>query len=98
VKIPNGLEQSADHKAHRVTAILFAKRGTYVIIDATQVAVTTAPPTGTVTFLFTDIEGSTRLSQQYPDAMPALRMRHNENLRQAIEAQWSNLPITRYLK
>ena len=27
-------------------------------------------PSGTVTFLFTDIEGSTKLSQQYPDAMP----------------------------
>jgi len=26
-------------------------------------------PTGTVTFLFTDIEGSTRLLQQYPDRM-----------------------------
>ena len=28
-------------------------------------------PTGTVTFLFTDIEGSTPLAQQYPAAMPA---------------------------
>lgn len=28
-------------------------------------------PDGTVTFLFTDIEGSTRLWQQYPDAMPS---------------------------
>ena len=28
-----------------------------------------ALPTGTVTFLFTDIEGSTKLSQQYPNAM-----------------------------
>jgi class 3 adenylate cyclase len=26
-------------------------------------------PTGTVTFLFTDIEGSTKLAQEYPDAM-----------------------------
>jgi class 3 adenylate cyclase len=26
-------------------------------------------PTGTVTFLFTDIEGSTRLWQEYPQAM-----------------------------
>ena len=43
------------------------------------------PPTGTVTFLFTDIEGSTRLAQQYPDAMPALLARHNQILHQAIE-------------
>ena len=65
---------------------MFAKSFIYVIIDAAQVAVTTAPPTGTVTFLFTDIEGSTRLSQQYPEAMPALFARHDQILRQAIEA------------
>src|SRR5215475_1621574 len=43
-------------------------------------------PSGTVTFLFTDIEGSTKLSQQYPDAMPNLLARHNEILNQTIEA------------
>ena len=64
---------------------MFAKSSIYVIIDAIQAAVTKAPPTGTVTFLFTDIEGSTRLSQQYPDAMPALLARHNQILRQKIE-------------
>lgn len=42
-------------------------------------------PSGTVTFLFTDIEGSTKLAQEYPDAMPALLARHNEILNQAIE-------------
>ena len=67
--------------------MLFAKRSIYVIIDGPQVAVKTAPPTGTVTFLFTDIEGSTRLSQQYPEAMPALLARHHQILRENIEAQ-----------
>ena len=43
-------------------------------------------PTGTVTFLFTDIEGSTKLSQQYREAMPALLARHNQILHQAIDA------------
>ena len=42
-------------------------------------------PSGTVTFLFTDIEGSTKLSQEYPDHIPALLARHNEILNQAIE-------------
>ena len=43
-------------------------------------------PSGTVTFLFTDIEGSTKLAQQYPEAMPGLLARHHEILHQAIEA------------
>lgn len=42
-------------------------------------------PSGTVTFLFTDIEGSTKLAQEYTDAMPSLLARHNEILKQAIE-------------
>src|SRR6266508_2994751 len=43
-------------------------------------------PTGTVTFLFTDIEGSTKLAQEHPDAMPSLLARHNEILNESIEA------------
>jgi predicted ATPase len=35
------------------------------------------PPTGTVTFLFTDIEGSTRLWEQYPEAMRHALARHD---------------------
>ncbi|HXQ37997.1 MAG TPA: adenylate/guanylate cyclase domain-containing protein, partial [Anaerolineales bacterium] len=41
-------------------------------------------PSGTVTFLFTDIEGSTKLAQQYPGAMPVLLAHHNKILNQAI--------------
>ena len=44
-------------------------------------------PSGTVTFLFTDIEGSTKLAQQYPEAMPAMLARHHEILKQSIQAQ-----------
>jgi predicted ATPase/class 3 adenylate cyclase len=44
-------------------------------------------PTGTVTFLFTDIEGSTKLWGQYPEAMKAALARHDALLRAAIEAQ-----------
>ena len=38
---------------------------------------------GTVTFLFTDIEGSTEFAQKYPDAMTALLGRHDASLQQA---------------
>lgn len=41
-------------------------------------------PTGTVTFLFSDIEGSTKLWQQHPDAMKAALARHNEILHKSI--------------
>jgi predicted ATPase/class 3 adenylate cyclase len=42
-------------------------------------------PSGTVTFLFTDIEGSTKLAQQYPDAMPVLLARHHEILNRCMQ-------------
>src|SRR5919199_4549494 len=45
-----------------------------------------ARPTGTVTFLFTDIENSTDLAQRYPDAWPVLLARHHALLQQAIQA------------
>ncbi|MGE5073171.1 MAG: ATP-binding protein [Anaerolineae bacterium] len=45
-----------------------------------------AAPTGTVTFLFTDIEGSTKLAQQYPQDLPDLLARHHAILRRAIES------------
>src|SRR5512139_3298799 len=44
-------------------------------------------PSGTVTFLFTDIEGSTKLAQQYPDALSDLLTRHHEILHRSIHAQ-----------
>ena len=43
-------------------------------------------PTGTVTFLFTDIEGSTRLSQEYPDTLQSALDIHNAILRNAVES------------
>jgi predicted ATPase/class 3 adenylate cyclase len=43
-------------------------------------------PTGTVTFLFTDIEGSTRLWEERPDAMRAALARHNTLVADAITA------------
>ena len=48
-------------------------------------------PTGTVTFLFTDIEASTKMAQEYPQAMPALLRRHDEILTQAIQAHGGHI-------
>lgn len=44
------------------------------------------PPTGTITFLFTDIEGSTQLWERYPAAMRVALAWHDELLRRAIES------------
>jgi predicted ATPase/class 3 adenylate cyclase len=43
-------------------------------------------PTGTVTFLFTDVEGSTKLWERYPEAMQAAIARHDQILREVMEA------------
>jgi predicted ATPase/class 3 adenylate cyclase len=45
-----------------------------------------AAPSGTVTFLFTDVEGSTRLWEAAPDAMRTALARHDEIVRSAIAA------------
>jgi predicted ATPase/class 3 adenylate cyclase len=43
-------------------------------------------PTGTVTFLFTDLEGSTRLWDEHPGAMREAVARHDALMRQAFES------------
>jgi class 3 adenylate cyclase len=49
------------------------------------------PPTGTVTFLFTDIEGSTRRWQDEPDVMRALLVEHDAILRDVIDKNRGHL-------
>ena len=44
-------------------------------------------PTGTITFLFSDIEGSTRLAQERADEWPAILARHRSLMREAFAAQ-----------
>jgi class 3 adenylate cyclase len=51
--------------------------------DAQQMV---APPSGTVTFLFTDIEGSSKMWERSPETMRTALARHDEVLRSAIEA------------
>jgi class 3 adenylate cyclase len=45
----------------------------------------TSRPSGTVTFLFTDIENSTQLARKYPESWEAAQARHHAILREAIE-------------
>ena len=44
------------------------------------------PSTGIVSFLFSDIEGSTRLWEDHPDAMRPALSAHDEVMRNAIES------------
>lgn len=43
-------------------------------------------PSGTVTFLFTDIEGSTRLSQEFPESLQSAIDIHNSILKNTVES------------
>ena len=45
------------------------------------------PPTGTITFLFTDIEGSSQRWERYPEAMALALVRHDTILREAFETR-----------
>ena len=44
-----------------------------------------SPPTGTLTFLFTDIEGSTKMWEHNAPAMQAALVRHDELIRRSVE-------------
>jgi predicted ATPase/class 3 adenylate cyclase len=44
-------------------------------------------PTGTVTFLFTDIEGSTKLAREHPEEWEIAQRQHHKILQEAIESQ-----------
>ena len=43
-------------------------------------------PSGTVTFLFTDIEGSTKLWEKHPEAMKSALAKHDSILREAVKS------------
>jgi predicted ATPase/class 3 adenylate cyclase len=49
---------------------------------------------GTITFLFTDVEGSTRLWEQFPDGMKGALERHDTILRAAIDASGGRIVKT----
>lgn len=49
-------------------------------------------PTGTVTFLFTDIQGSTALGEQYPEAMRHALIRHDALVEQVVGEHSGEVP------
>ena len=51
-------------------------------------------PEGTVTFLFTDIEGSTKLWEEYPEAMKPALAAHDEILKKTIVANHGHVVKT----
>jgi predicted ATPase/class 3 adenylate cyclase len=50
-----------------------------------------ALPTGTVTFLFTDIEGSTSLWEKYPEEMKNALAKHDAILKEAIQSNHGHI-------
>lgn len=76
-----GLEPSAEVRA--LEQRLISSDGTS---DGAVNAPVPPSPSGTVTFLFTDIEGSTPLWDAHPSAMRDALARHDEILRAAIDA------------
>jgi LuxR family maltose regulon positive regulatory protein len=78
--------------ARRATAA--PARGSASLLDPQPAASSDQPaplpaarlPEGTLTFLFTDIEGSTRLWAEHPRTMPQALARHDAIVRQAITA------------
>jgi predicted ATPase/class 3 adenylate cyclase len=58
-----------------------------IAAPAIEATATERLPGGTVTFLFTDIEGSTALWQRHAKAMPAALARHEAIVRQVIAAR-----------
>src|SRR5207302_1239208 len=55
--------------------------------EAREVEGETVLPTGTVTFLFTDVEGSTKLLNAHPDVYRRAVRRHHDLLAEAVAAQ-----------
>lgn len=48
-------------------------------------------PTGTVTFLFTDIEGSTEIWEKHPEEMKSALAKHDSILKEAVESNKGNI-------
>src|SRR5262245_6611838 len=76
--------RSADHEMAAESSVAGALASDLPKPPATPAVAAAAWPSGTTTFLFTDIEGSSQLWEHYPQAMPAALGRHEALLRLAI--------------
>jgi class 3 adenylate cyclase len=56
----------------------------YLVVEADPGGVVVERPSGTVTFVFTDLEDSTRLSEEEAEAMTGALARHDAIVRAAI--------------
>jgi predicted ATPase/class 3 adenylate cyclase/Tfp pilus assembly protein PilF len=66
-----------------------------MVVEGEQMDATSSLPTGTVTFLLTDIEGSTQLWERYPEAMHAAVARHDALLTACIQRHWGTVVRSR---
>ncbi len=85
---PRTLMPTADEQpaAPRGSTDLLDRTGSRARVEGTGQNVLMDAPSGDVTLLFTDIEGSTRLWEAHPDAMAEALRRHDAVLRRVIGA------------
>jgi class 3 adenylate cyclase len=63
------------------------------LVDWSELVVSGLLPTGTVTLLLADVEGSTRLWQTQPDEMTAALARFNQAVSEVIAAHGGVRPV-----
>ncbi len=78
-------ELTADQLPAPTTSVPQPTLNMPVFASVNTSAIPQSQPGGTVTFLFTDIEGSTQLWERHPQAMKVSLAQHHALLRQAIE-------------
>ncbi len=81
---PPGCQTSGSQQYREVEALVSRGRSGRYTGRCENLSVVAAQPTGTVTFLFTDIEGSTRLWDEHPESMADALERHDAICRSAI--------------
>ena len=64
------------------------------LAETAKISMSDYSSSGILTFLFTDLEDSTRLWEQFPQAMRPALARHDALLKQAVEAQRGSIVKT----